>query len=83
MEEFNTIYQLRQSIATKSQAWIIPALRQDEIVWKALNDPAFLEKAIKASKRSDEFWTPSNLGFLSLNIQEYLQPNSFPFLGLP
>ena len=83
MEEFNTIYQLRQSIATKSQAWIIPALRQDEIVWKALNDPAFLEKAIKASKRSDEFWTPSNLGFLSLNIQEYLQPKSFPFLGLP
>jgi tetratricopeptide (TPR) repeat protein len=83
MEEFNTIYQLRKSISAKSQAWIISALRQDEIVWRALNDPTFLEKAIKASKGSDEFWTPCNLGFLSLDIVEHLQPKAFPFLGLP
>jgi tetratricopeptide (TPR) repeat protein len=45
-------------------ARIIAALRHDPLVWSALEDEDFYQRAMEAERGAPSFWTPANLGLV-------------------
>jgi len=56
--------------ATPRTAWaqVIPALRQDTLIWNALQNPDFRELAISKLGGNSQIWTPAHLSLLSIKI---------------
>lgn len=64
-------------------ARIVAALRQDDLVWSALEDEDFYQRAMEAERGAPLFWTPANLGLILLGGEikaESLASAGFPAL---
>ncbi len=47
--------------------WLLPNLRQDFIVWNALNEPEFIERVARSEPSSPGDFSPGNLALLALD----------------
>jgi len=67
------IVALKANLPESSWPWVICALRQDALVWAALQEPALVEKAISSLAGKPEAWSPAVLA--SLSLDQPLQPD--------
>ncbi|MFN2236062.1 MAG: tetratricopeptide repeat protein, partial [Anaerolineales bacterium] len=70
-----SLIELKNTLPQLSWHQVIPALRQDEIIWKIIQIPEFRELAISKLGNNPHSWTPAHLALLSLDID--LTPNTF------
>ncbi len=47
--------------------WLLPNLRQDFILWNALNEPAFIDRLIQVKPSAPHDFSPGNLALLALD----------------
>ena len=66
MEKYASIQYLKDSIPEDAWSWVIPALRQDPLTWKSLQDPNLVNKAVKKWGPYPHRWTPMNIALVSL-----------------
>ena len=72
-DQSSLIVALKTNLPESSWPWVISALRQDTLVWAALQEPAFVEKAISNLAGKPEAWSPAVLA--SLSLDQPLQPD--------
>lgn len=61
------IVALKSHLPESSWPWVISALRQDAIIWRALQEPKFAEYCISNLASKPEAWSPAILASLALN----------------
>jgi len=66
------IKKLRNIISEDTQSWVLPALRQDPLVWNCLQVAEFSDNAIEILGSTPHRWTPANLSLIALGIREPL-----------
>ncbi|MCJ7530600.1 MAG: hypothetical protein MUO64_06155, partial [Anaerolineales bacterium] len=59
---------IKAILPKSSWPWVFSALRQDEVVWNALNDETFIRLAIGRIGRQPSAWTPAALTLISLKV---------------
>lgn len=64
---------LKNILPKTSWSQVILALRQDPLIWQALQNPDFRALAISKFGSHPENWTPAHLGLLSLKVDFDLQ----------
>ncbi len=69
MRSSSIILELKDFFPASSATQTIPALRQDALVWAALQDEALREAAKTELGTAPEAWTPTNLALLSLGYK--------------
>lgn len=58
---------LKSLLPEPAWSWVIPALKNDSLVWEAISDPQFFEQAsMKISDPRD--WSPGQLALIKLDI---------------
>ncbi|MCJ7701323.1 MAG: tetratricopeptide repeat protein [Anaerolineales bacterium] len=67
MMTLSSIQLLKNTLPEETWPWVITALRQDSTVWNSLDDPDFLELAIKTLGSKPQNWSPKNLSLISLD----------------
>jgi tetratricopeptide (TPR) repeat protein len=60
------IVTLKSTLPESSWPWVIPALRQDFVIWNLLEDQEFRARAVQALGANPQSWSPANLGYLAL-----------------
>ncbi|MBE9524252.1 MAG: tetratricopeptide repeat protein [Chloroflexi bacterium] len=60
------IIDLKNTIEEGYWNQVISALRQDALIWDALQDPVFRKDALEKLGNHPEYWSPANLFFLKL-----------------
>ncbi|MBW8010026.1 MAG: tetratricopeptide repeat protein [Chloroflexi bacterium] len=60
------IAKLKNTIPEDNWPWVLAALRQDEIIWKSLQDNKFSQKVITHSKGDIRFWSPASIALLAI-----------------
>ncbi|KPL08127.1 hypothetical protein AMJ86_01850 [bacterium SM23_57] len=82
MTTSSPILYLKDTFKEEDWPWIIPALHQDSIIWKALNNLEFLDQAILNLGNHPRNWMPVNLAFLTQGEYEYFrdQKNNSPIV---
>jgi tetratricopeptide (TPR) repeat protein len=66
MTKLSPIIYLKDTLPEDSWSWVIPALRQDSVIWESLQDQDFLKLAVQEIGNNPKDWTPLNLALLSL-----------------
>jgi tetratricopeptide (TPR) repeat protein len=69
-----SLIELKNNLPQLSWPQVIPALRQDEIVWKMIQKPEFRELAITKLGNNPHSWTPAHLALLAMGID--LEPDA-------
>lgn len=59
---------LKYFLPAHSWSWVLLALRQDDLVWQALQPPALLERALQSLPPVPEAWRPAELALLALGV---------------
>jgi tetratricopeptide (TPR) repeat protein len=67
MTILSPILYLKDTLPEDSWPWVIPALRQDALVWSSLRDLQALKLAIQVIGDQPEGWKPFNLALISLD----------------
>ena len=85
MSNLSTIHFLTSELPEHSWPWVISALRQDQIVWKRLENPDFIKLALRKIGTIPSRWTPLNLSILDIDNEAIItdQVNSnelYPYL---
>lgn len=83
MQAFDHLTKLSQSFSPSDSALVVLALRQDPLIWRALEDPGFASRALGRQNQSFADWSPAALALLVLNSPE--KPEAFcrePMLAL-
>ena len=73
MTKLNPIIYLKETLPEESWPWVIPALRQDSVVWASLQDQDFLKLAIQQIGHLPKRWSPLNLALTSLGVDSAIQ----------
>jgi len=73
MTKLNPIIYLKETLPEESWPWVIPALRQDSIVWESLQDQDFLKLAIQQIGHLPKRWSPLNLALTSLGVDSTIR----------
>ncbi len=68
MTKFTSILDLKETIPEDSWSWVIPALRQDPLVWNSLQDSNLLKSAIQRIGPHPRCWTPMNIALVALGL---------------
>jgi tetratricopeptide (TPR) repeat protein len=68
MTDLALIVDLKNCFAEDTWSWIIPALRQDKIVWQNLSNPDFGGMARRKFGAQPNNWTPLNLALLKSDL---------------
>jgi len=68
MIKLSPIANLKDTLPEDSWSWVIPALRQDPLIWESLQDQEFLTSTIRDFGGQPKKWSPMNLSLLSLGI---------------
>ena len=58
---------LKETTKEADWSWMVSALRQDPLIWTALNNPEFFESANQRLGNCSKRWNPINLAFLILD----------------
>jgi len=64
----NLIIELKKVLAEERWTQVISALRQDVLIWDALQDASFRDAAVMHLGSNPEAWSPANLALLKLDI---------------
>ena len=70
----SSLIEIKNILPQSSWPHVIPALRQDSLIWQALQNPNFREQAISKLGSNPQMWSPAYLTLLSLNTD--LDPNA-------
>jgi tetratricopeptide (TPR) repeat protein len=73
MTKLSPIIYLKETLPEESWPWVIPALRQDPVVWASLQDQEFLNLSIAQIGHLPKRWTPLNLALNSLGVDTAIQ----------
>lgn len=69
--------ELKNIFPETSWKWVIPALRQDALIWHALQEADFRAEVIQTVGDKPQAWTPGRLGMAALN-RELPSPPGWP-----
>ncbi|MFC1996553.1 tetratricopeptide repeat protein [Chloroflexota bacterium] len=62
----SSLIEIKNILPQSSWPQVIHALRQDELIWQALQEPDFRNISISRLGNRPEMWTPANLALLAL-----------------
>lgn len=79
-QEQSTLQELQAIFPAPAWSWSIPALHRDPLVWAALGEENFLEKASEVLGQEPTAWNPARLGILAVN-QNHSPGISWPVAG--
>ena len=68
MTELRPIVKLKETLPEDAWSWVIPALRQDPVVWDALQDPDQVDQAARKIGSNPLRWTPMNIALVCLGM---------------
>lgn len=68
MQSSNLLSVIESRYPPEVGARITAALRQDDLIWNALDDEEFCQRALDADRNVAMFWTPANLGLIALGM---------------
>lgn len=71
----SAIIDLKDFFSEESWSWVIPALRQDSLVWAAIQDTKIRGEAKEKLGPAPELWSPANLALIMLGYN--LQASDF------
>ena len=67
MATSTTVNRITEILRDANLPWLLPNLRQDFIVWNALNDPSFIEKVNQSMPAKAQDFSPGKLALLALD----------------
>jgi tetratricopeptide (TPR) repeat protein len=68
MQSSNFLSVIESRYPPEVGARITAAMRQDDLIWNALDDEEFCQRALDADRNSPVFWSPANLGLVALGM---------------
>lgn len=68
------VLELQNILSVQSWPVVARSLRRDPVVWNALQDAAFLKRALDTQSASVDAWTPGALALQSLGVPPDLSP---------
>lgn len=80
--QYTLISALKTTFPMKSWRWALPALRQEALLWRQLQEPSFREKVINVLGSNAPMWTPARVGQIALN-EEFPSKLTWPLIQLP
>ncbi len=72
MTTVSLILKCKDHFPEDSWGWVIPALRQDMVIWKNLNNPEFWGLARNRLENQPQNWSPANLALLALDFDRQI-----------
>ncbi len=73
MSARETVNRIAETLRELSLSWLLVNLRQDAVVWNALNDPAFFDKVIQSAPAGPADFSPASLACLALDRPDFCQ----------
>lgn len=84
MQDQSILGFISKSFNSKECALILTSLRQDPIIWTALDEPAFGEKAVLKFGDQFSYWNPADISALFAGIDFSMEElSSAPLIQLP
>ena len=80
MANSSCLIEIKHTIPRTAWSQVIPALRQDTLIWNALQNPDFRERSIAKLGGNPQMWTPAHLALLS--IKSDLNPDDLVSIPL-
>jgi len=71
-EKYSFIASLKSTLPEESWPWVIPALRQDDLIWQSLQDPKFGEQALRHIGSQPDDWSPASLALLASGYNQHI-----------
>jgi tetratricopeptide (TPR) repeat protein len=68
-----TVNRIAEALRESDLPWLLANLRQDCVIWEALNDPAFLDKVIQSNPGKPADFSPASLSLLALGRPDLSQ----------
>ncbi len=73
MANRESVKRITETLRESGLAWLLSNLRQDSVVWNALNDPAFFDKVLLVQPEKPAEYSPANLALLALDQPDFKQ----------